>query len=152
MPRPPHAVLALALALSAAAPLDAQARRRTPTPRATVHEVVLRHVDAAEADEDLYLFVPQETTARPGDRIRFTVESGGPHSVVIAADSLDRSTAEAWNQALPRRVGPRTSPLLVAPGDTYELTVPRVPPGRYRYYCLPHRAYRMDGVIVVAGE
>ena len=38
---------------------------------------------------------------------------------------------------------------LTAAGSSYRLVVPQVPPGTYRFYCLPHRAYDMRGSLTI---
>jgi plastocyanin len=48
-----------------------------------------------------------------------------------------------------RRAGDLTSPMLTAEGSEYRIVVPRVPPGIYHFYCLPHRAYDMRGQLRV---
>ena len=35
--------------------------------------------------------------------------------------------------------------MLTTEGSEYRMVVPRVQPGIYRFYCLPHRAYDMRG-------
>lgn len=137
--------------------LEAQERtrsaRQTPRPAARPAARPARTFTVALREErrnDVYRFVPATVTARPGDHLRFRVESGAPHSIVIRDEGLEPRVRQAWAAALRGRVGGLSGPLLPETGTTYEVTVPAaVPPGRYRFYCLVHRAYAMDGTLQV---
>jgi plastocyanin len=96
-----------------------------------------------------YAFVPAEITARPGDVMVFRAVSGAPHSVVFEAGELSEQAHEALNTAMPRRSGDLSSPLLTKNGVEYRVTVPALPKGTYRFFCLPHRAYDMRGQLTV---
>ncbi len=96
-------------------------------------------------DREQYRFVPARTVARPGDVLVFKVVSGAPHSIVFDAAGLSPQAHEALNSALPRRTADLSSPLLTTDGDEYRMILPSLPPGTYRFYCLPHRAYDMHG-------
>ena len=88
-----------------------------------------------------YQMVPGDLTASPGDTLEFHVESGAPHSLGVDPQGLSPVVHEAWNRALPHRVGDLRGPLL-RQNDSYEVVIPRsVPKGKYRIFCLPHRAY-----------
>jgi plastocyanin len=103
----------------------------------------------ANAEKDTYRFVPARVTARPGDVLIFKAAQGSPHSVVFEAQDLSEATHEAINGAMGRRTGDLSSPLLTADGSEYRMTVPRVSPGVYHFFCLPHRAYDMRGELHV---
>ena len=110
-----------------------------------VHEVRL----VANAEKETYRFSPSPVTARPGDVLVFKAGRGVPHSVVFEAAGLTEATHEAINGAMSRRAGDLSSPLLTATGAEYRMVVPRIPPGVYHFYCLPHRAYDMRGQLQV---
>ena len=99
----------------------------------------------ADASRDEYRFDPAKVTARPGDILVFRTVSGAPHSVVFEAAGLDSKSRTALNGAMPRRSADLSSPLLTRNGAEYRITVPRLPAGRYQFFCLPHRAYDMRG-------
>jgi plastocyanin len=104
-----------------------------------------------EADQDkaLYRFVPANVTARPGDVLVFKSVHGSPHNIAFEGADLSEATHEAMNGAMGRRTGDLSSPMLTGDGAEYRLVVPRVEPGVYHFYCLPHRAYDERGQLRV---
>ena len=126
------ATLAALLAL-AAAPAAAQ----------RVHEIEMTADGKGE-----FSFAPSSIAARSGDVLLFKSVSGAPHSVVFEGRDMAPAARQAWNDALPRRAGNLSSPLLTE-GTEYRVVVPDLPPGTYRFFCLPHRAYDMRGELTV---
>ena len=110
-----------------------------------VHEIRLE----ANANQDAYRFTPANVSARPGDVLLFRTVSGTPHNIVFEAAGLSTPAHEALNGAMSRRAGDLTSPLLSPNGAEYRIVVPAVSPGRYPFFCLPHRAYDMRGTLQV---
>jgi plastocyanin len=102
-----------------------------------VHDIRIE----ANAEQETYRFTPPLITARPGDVLRFRAGGGVPHSIVFEGAGLNEATREALNGAMNRRTADLSSPLLTAEGAEYRIVVPRVAPGIYHLYCLPHRAY-----------
>jgi plastocyanin len=113
----------------------------TPAPAQRVHEIRIQ----ANPEKETYRFTPPLITARPGDVLLFRAGLGAPHSVVFEAAGLTEATQEALNGAMSRRTGDLSSPLLTQEGAEYRFVVPRVQPGIYHFYCLPHRAYDERG-------
>ena len=109
------------------------------------HEIRLE----ADREKESYQFSPARVTAAPGDVLLFKVVNGAPHSIVFEAKDLSPTARSALNSALSRRSADLSSPLLTKDGTEYRLILPRLPPGTYAYFCLPHRAYDMRGEIVV---
>ena len=130
---PRSMVVAAALAVLGAIPAAAQ----------EVHEIRMVSVGKAE-----FRFQPAAVTVRRGDVLLFRSESGGPHSVVFEARGVSAADRERLNEAMPRRAGDLSSPLLTD-GAEYRVVIPFVTAGTYRYFCLPHRAYDMRGEITV---
>ena len=122
-------ILASVAGLVVLAVSQAQAQR--------VHDIRIE----ADAEKETYRFTPPLITARPGDVLRFRAGGGVPHSVVFEGAGLNEATREALNGAMNRRTADLSSPLLTSEGAEYRIVVPRVPPGIYHVYCLPHRAY-----------
>jgi plastocyanin len=110
-----------------------------------VHEIRLE----ANPEKEIFRFSPERVTARPGDVLLFRAVSGTPHSIVFEGGGLSGPAREALNGALSRRSGDLSSPLLTPNGTEYRVTVPALPAGRYEFFCLPHRAYDMRGVVEI---
>jgi plastocyanin len=106
-----------------------------------VHEIRIE----ADPGKETYRFTPPLITARPGEVLAFRVGRGAPHSVVFEAAGMTEATHEALNGSMGRRSADLSSPLLIREGEEYRIVVPRVVPGIYRFYCLPHRAYDERG-------
>lgn len=96
-----------------------------------------------------YRFVPADFTIKVGDTVEFENVSGGPHNVVFDKDHIPAGAREVLNKAMPRRQGDLMGPFLTRPHETYSITFTGAPKGTYGYYCLPHRALGMVGVITV---
>ncbi len=111
----------------------------------TIYEVALE----ADADRDEYRFSPSTVKAKPGDVLVFKLRNGAPHSIVFEEKGLSRPAHEALNAVMPRRSADLSSPLLTENGTEYRMTVPQLPAGVYRFFCLPHRAYDMRGELRV---
>jgi plastocyanin len=109
------------------------------------------HFIRLEADtaQEVYRFVPARVTARPGDILVFRVVSGAPHNVAFEAAGLTPAAHEALNSALTDRSGDLSGPLLAQNGAQYRLRVPALPPGRYLFFSVSHRAYDMQGELIV---
>ena len=136
--RSPLLVFAATCALLASTPGQATAQR--------VHEIRLE----ANPEKEIYRFSPSRVMARPGDVLLFRAVSGSPHSIVFEGDRLSGPAREALNGAMSRRTADLSSPLLTPDGAEYRMVVPSLPPGRYEFFCLPHRAYDMRGVLQIA--
>jgi plastocyanin len=102
-----------------------------------VHQIRLE----ADPEKETYRITPPLITARPGDVLLFRAGKGVPHGIVFEATGLTEAAHEALNGAMPRRTGDLSSPMLTAEGVEYRIVIPRVAPGIYHFYCLPHRAY-----------
>lgn len=110
-----------------------------------VHEIRLD----ASPEKEIFRFSPAQVTARPGDVLLFRAVSGTPHSIVFESGGLSGPAHEALNGALSRRSGDLSSPLLTPNGAEYRMVVPTLAPGRYAFFCLPHRAYDMRGELQI---
>jgi plastocyanin len=109
------------------------------------------HIVRLEVDvaREVYRFVPARVTARPGDILRFRVSSGSPHNITFAGEGLPAGAREALDAAMPGRTGELSSPVLDRPGAEYRIVVPALAPGRYPFFCTPHRVYDMRGELIV---
>lgn len=96
-----------------------------------------------------YRFEPANLTIRSGDRIRFTTVSGGPHNVAFDPAKIPDAAEARIAAGMPDQMSPLNGPFVINAGDSYTVTFAGVPAGRYEYYCLPHMAMNMKGVITV---
>ena len=117
----------------------------SPAEAQRVHEVRLEAVPVRE----IYRIVPSVVSARSGDVLLFRASRGTPHSIVFEAAGLSGPAHEALNGAMSRRSADLSSPLLTTDGAEYRMVVPALPPGRYSFFCLPHRAYDERGALVI---
>jgi plastocyanin len=109
------------------------------------HVVKLR-ADTAAGE---YRVEPSVIVAHPKDIIVFQAVSGLPHNITFDEKGLSPQAHSALNAALPRRSADLSSPLLTAEGTEYRMVVPAIPPGTYKFFCLPHRAYDERGELKV---
>lgn len=127
-------ILLTSAMLMGAAPLAAQTRH-------------LVHVNG-DAAKDEYSYSPATITAKPGDVIVFRIDGDGRHAISFEKN-ISAAARDALNSGMPNRVGDLSGPLL-AKGKEYVLTLsPQMPAGKYRFFCLPHRAYDEVGWLEV---
>jgi plastocyanin len=128
-------LIALGGLLLSAAPLSAQ----------KVHGIKLINNEGTS----LYRFEPNAVTARAGDVLVFTVESGGPYMVAFQpADFLGPAKA-LMVAAIPGGNTELRAPALSRKGESVRITLPSLPGGQYRFYSVTHVAYRMTGTLTV---
>ena len=100
-------------------------------------------------DASGYRFVPATVTIKPGDSVRWTNVSGGPHDVAFWSDSIPAGAGARLQSAMSQQISPLSGPLLTTPNATYTISFAGAPAGTYRYYCMPHLALGMTATIVV---
>lgn len=116
------------------------------TPAVAQERRVIRVVEDEAAGE--FRYEPAAVEAAPGDILIFRMVSGGNHAVSFERD-IPAEARRLLNQAMPGRVGELAGPL-VAQGQEYRVVLPAaMPAGRYRFFCLPHRAYDEVGELLV---
>jgi len=96
-----------------------------------------------------YMFSPANFTIKTGDVVEFQSVSGGPHNVAFDKDKIPAGARDVLNKAMARRQGDLMGPFLTQPNETYSISFQGAPKGTYGYFCLPHRALGMVGVITV---
>ena len=100
-------------------------------------------------DAQGYRFDPATITVKVGDGIKFTNVTGGPHNVTFAADSIPAGAQAQLQANMPNTTSPLTGPLLINANDSYTVSFAGLKPGTYHFYCTPHLALGMKGVITV---
>ena len=133
---------------SAAAPAAAAAPVATTGSAApitgTTHEVKMI------GDATSYRYEPANITVKSGDGIKFVFVSMGPHNVafdpaVIPADVKGQLDVNFGVD----KMAELSSKLLMTPGESFTLSLGNIKPGVYPYFCTPHLAMNMKGVITV---
>ena len=94
-------------------------------------------------------FVPATLTVKAGDVIRFHNKSGGPHSVNFWADSIPANAKSAITVSPSTGGEPLDSDMNNDPEGIITVTLNNAPAGEYKFYCLPHLAMGMKGVLTV---
>lgn len=107
------------------------------------------HVVRMVLDDGAYRFVPAEIAARPGDRVTFVNESGGPHNVAFDRERIDDAAESALAAGMPKPMSPLAGPLMTEPGARYTISLDGVPAGTYPFFCMPHYALKMTGTLTV---
>jgi len=96
-----------------------------------------------------YRFESATVTAHVGDVLQFVNVSGGPHNVSFWEDSVPAGAAAQLQRDMGPTIGPLKGVLLLEPNAPYRVSLGKLPPGTYRYYCLAHLGLGMRGQIVV---
>ena len=94
-------------------------------------------------------FEPANLTIRAGDRIRFVNVSGGPHNVSFDPAKVPDDVERVLSAAMPGQLQPLWGALVTEPNGVYTISFAGVKAGRYEYFCMPHLAMGMKGVITV---
>jgi len=100
-------------------------------------------------DAQGYRFDPATITVKVGDGIKFTNVTGGPHNVTFWADSIPAGASAALQANVPNTTSPLTGPLLINANDSYTVSFAGLKAGSYHFYCTPHLALGMKGVVTV---
>lgn len=93
-------------------------------------------------DSGLLAFDPANLSIKPGDTVQFVNNKLPPHNIVFDENQVPAEAKGAVG-------GLSHKALMLAPGETYEVSFDGVPAGSYGYYCEPHRGAGMIGKIVV---
>jgi len=110
----------------------------------TVHEIKMI------GDAKGYRFEPATVTAKPGDGVKFTVVSGGPHNVAFDPATIPaESKAQLDANMGPDKMGELSSALKMNPGESVTVSLGNIKPGNYPFHCTPHLALGMKGQITV---
>lgn len=120
-----------------------------PSSVLAAHPTPQTHVVRMVQKGDAFAFAPEEVRARNGDRIRFVMVSGAPHNVAFDAEQVPAVAHATLSRALPDRMSALAGPLLTEEGAAYTMTLDGIPPGRYPFFCMPHVAMKMTGVLIV---
>lgn len=127
----------------AAAPPADMAAAAAPAAMGATHDVNM------EFDGKTYHFVPATLTVKTGDVVNFHNVSGGPHNVAFWADSIPAGAGAVLTAAMPNQISPLSGSMMVEQGGVYTISFAGAPVGDYKFYCLPHLAMGMHGMLTV---
>jgi plastocyanin len=131
--------LALPMMLLGATSLAAQARPAA----GNVVRVEMKMVN------NRYMFEPANFSVRVGQTVEFVNVSGMPHNVQFEPGRIPAGAGDILNRNMTGRLGPLQGPMMSTAGQTYRVSFAGAPVGQYGYFCLPHKALGMTGVITV---
>ena len=121
----------------------------TPAPAAAPAGGGTMHKVQMLGDASGYRFEPANFTVKAGDRVQFINVSGGPHNAAFNPEEVPDDVEAVLTKNMPNQMAPLQGALLVNPNETYEISFAGVKPGAYNYFCSPHIAMNMKGVITV---
>jgi plastocyanin len=142
-----------AAAASATTPAAATPSAATPAPAAGAMAAApatgATHEIKMIGDASGYKFEPANLTVKQGDAVKFIMVSGGPHNVAFqnVTDAAAKAQLDANMQGA--KMGELSSPMLMAPNESYVVSFAKVPAGTYNFTCTPHAAMNMKGAITV---
>ena len=96
-----------------------------------------------------YKYVPANITVKAGDGIRWIMVSGAPHNVAFDPASVPEAAKSQLLANMPNQMSEFSSPMLINANETYTISFANIPAGTYNYFCTPHLAMNMRGVITV---
>jgi plastocyanin len=96
-----------------------------------------------------YEFQPKDVTIKAGDAIKWTVVSGGPHNVAFDPATVPAPAKDQLQANMVGAVSELSSPMLMAAPESFTISFANIPPGKYDYFCTPHKGMGMTGTITV---
>jgi len=106
----------------------------------TTHEVKM------VGDATGYRYEPATINAKPGDAIKFTMVSMGPHNVAFDPAAIPAGQKDQLFANMPNSMD-GSSPMFMTEGESWVLSLGNLAPGKYPFFCTPHLAMNMKGEI-----
>ena len=128
---------------AAAAPAAAPAAGAMAPITGTTHEVKMIGDGAG------YRFEPADLTIKAGDGVKFLLVSGGPHNVAFDGATLSPEAKTQLMANMPEQAGELSGKMMLNADESYTISFAGVAAGEYPYFCTPHLAMNMKGVITV---
>jgi plastocyanin len=119
----------------------------TVPPKATVAPTV--HEVRMTSDGKTFSFSPAALTIKEGDQVKFINMAGGPHNVAFDPARVPDPAAQKLAAAMKDQIAPLAGPLLTDANQAYVVSFAGVPAGKYEFFCMPHAALAMKGVVTV---
>jgi plastocyanin len=142
------ALLGVSILALGAASLSAQAARPAAPPAARPAAGTTIRVRMTQTGTH-YMFEPANFTVKVGDVVEFVNVSGFPHNVGFEATKIPTGAADVLNRNMTSRMQSLLGPMMTQANQTYRVSFAGAPVGTYEYFCLPHKALGMKGVITV---
>ena len=128
---------------AAAAPAAAPAAGAMAPITGTTHEVKMIGDGAG------YRFEPADLTIKAGDGVKFVLVSGGPHNVAFDGATLSPEAKTQLMANMPEQAGELSGKMMLNADESYTISFAGVAAGEYPFFCTPHLAMNMKGVITV---
>lgn len=96
-----------------------------------------------------YRFEPANLTVAAGDGVKFTMISGGPHNVAFDGAVIPAAGKTQLMANMPEQAGELSGKMMLNADESYTISFAGVAAGEYPYFCTPHLAMNMKGVITV---
>ncbi len=109
----------------------------------TTHEVRM----VLENNE--YKFSPANITIKAGEGVRWTMVTGAPHNVAFDPATVPAAAKSQLMANMPNQISELSGPMMINANETYMISFANIPAGTYNYFCTPHLAMNMRGVITV---
>ena len=81
--------------------------------------------------------------------VEFVNVSGGPHNIEFEKSKIPAGAEAVLNANMANRLGSVQGPMMMQPNAVYRVSFANAPLGAYDYFCLPHKAMNMKGIITV---
>ena len=96
-----------------------------------------------------YKFSPANITIKAGDGVRWTMVSGAPHNVAFDPATVPAAAKSQLMANMPNQISELSGPMMINANETYSISFANITAGTYNYFCTPHLAMNMRGVITV---
>jgi len=105
-------------------------------------------VQMIQEGPNTFKFVPAELTIKAGDAVTFKGVSGLAHDVAFYKDSIPAGAEAVLNANIQNKPQDLATEM-VQDGNSTTVSFAGAPAGDYKYYCIPHMAMNMKGIIHV---
>jgi len=75
--------------------------------------------------------------------------TGAPHNVAFDLATVPAAAKSQLMANMPNQISELSGPMMINPNETYSISFANIPAGTYNFFCTPHLAMNMRGVITV---
>jgi plastocyanin len=105
-------------------------------------------IEMVQVNPTSFKFVPENVTIKTGDVVVFKGVSGLAHNVAFWSDSIPPAAVPVLTAAMKGGTGDLATEM-VNDGSSVSISFAGAPAGTYKFYCIPHLAMGMKGVITI---